>query len=71
VNGISNERVAGAGFKTTASSGRWARSANASFRMNKRLAGGGGAASRRRASASAGAIAGYGIGKLLDPNTYA
>lgn len=71
--GISNERIAGAGLKTTGKLGVAGRLGNTSRRWNKRLAGGG--AGMRGAAALglglAGAAGGYAVGKMFNPDTYA
>jgi hypothetical protein len=67
--GISNERI-GANLKTTGKIGAAGRLRNASFRMNKRLAGGGGRRLAAGVLGVGGALAGYAAGHVLNPATY-
>lgn len=65
-NGLSNERIPGAGLKTTGKLGMGGKIRNANFRLNKRMAGGGGRGIAAGVLGIGGALAGYGIGKLMD-----
>ncbi|MGB8167729.1 MAG: hypothetical protein WCF18_09590 [Chthoniobacteraceae bacterium] len=68
--GISNERIAGAGIRTTGKLGAMGKLRNANFRLNKRLAGGGSRGIAAGVLGIGGALGGYAGGKLLNPATY-